>query len=374
VRFIVDEVPDKAVGGLIRDSFQPRTWYAGSGPAVFRSLNNGESWEPIGTFADGPIDLTAASPDVPGLLAVTQRLTGQTGSRVHISRDCGETWDATAHTLAFEVEGMAWSMRGDLPVLLMATDTGLYELVLRPGGNPVQVLVDPQDQNRGFYAVAASRDLRGQLVNVAVAAQGTGGVYLSREGGQPNTFRHIGLRGEDIRVLAVQYDGTRSFLWAGVTAIGPDDPGTGCFSWEYRGLEDPPERWRAFKTGWTAGSCRSLAIMGTTVFAATYRGGVLRLNTTTPDAQWETPDVRCGLPLRDRGRFQPVNTVAADPGGGFVLAGTEEGIFRSRDQGGAYEKASQREFTDKVPLPQSWLFCSGEHELTVIGEDEAERD
>jgi rod shape-determining protein MreB len=39
---------------------------------------------------------------------------------------------------------------------------------------------------------------------VAVAAQSTGGVYLSHEGGRPNTFRRIGLQGEDIRELAVQ--------------------------------------------------------------------------------------------------------------------------------------------------------------------------
>ena len=49
---------------------------------------------------------------------------------------------------------------------------------------------------------------------------------------------------------------------------------------------------------------------------------LLRLDPDARPVQWGAPDVRCGLPLRDPGRFQPVMTVAARPG--WVMAGTED--------------------------------------------------
>jgi hypothetical protein len=255
-------------------------------------------------------------------------------------------------------------------VLLMATDVGLYELAQRPDSTPVQVLVDPQDQDLGFYAVAASRDVRGQ-VSVAVAARGTGGIYLSSEGGRRESFRPIGLKGRDVRVLAVQYDGPRSFLWAGVAAAGGDE-GEGTFRWELRGAEDPPEGWVAFSAGWRGGSCRDLAFLGGQILAATHRAGVLRLPVGRSDKEWQAPGVRCGLPLRDPGRFHPVDTVATDPGGGVVLAGGLEGVYRSTDGAESYQDVSRQEFSDKVTLPPTWLFCSGEHEVTVVSQDETE--
>ena len=38
------------MSALAADSFQPHTWYAGSGGVLFRSLNDGEGWEPAGRF------------------------------------------------------------------------------------------------------------------------------------------------------------------------------------------------------------------------------------------------------------------------------------------------------------------------------------
>ena len=108
------------------------------------------------------------------------------------------------------------------------------------------------------------------------------------------------------------------------------------------------------------------------MLAASFRGGVLRLDTSAGQPKWETPDVRCGLPLRDPGRFQPVNAVAADAASGLVLAGGAEGVFRSEDQGARYRAASSKEFTEKVTLPPTWLFCSGAHEITVVHEGEAD--
>lgn len=369
VRMRVDDVPEGSVSAVAVDLFQAKTWYVGCGSALFRSLDHGEGWERVGQFPGEEIEIVRPFASRAGLLAVVTQLVGEEGSRVHISTDCGESWEEAPTTTAFEINDLDWILRDGVPVMLMATDAGLYECTLGAGSSPVQILVDPQDPALGFYAVAVAREVRGQ-VSVAVAAQQTKGCFLSHDGGERNTFRDIGLQGEDIRVLAVQYDNVRTFLWAGTFAAGPDDPGKGCFRRELLGSQDPPEGWRSFSAGWEGGSCRALTFLGTRALAASHRMGVLRLDPNQREPSWMAPDVRCGLPLRDPGRFQPVTTVAAlSPG--WVMAGTGEGVFRSQE-GDRYESASPREFVDKVTLPPTWLFCSGIHDVEVVSEDEAE--
>ncbi|MCI0398269.1 MAG: putative baseplate assembly protein [Chloroflexi bacterium] len=371
VRLLVEEVPDKLVATVAADFFQEDTWFVGSESTLFRSLDAGTGWEPAAHFTDETITVVRPHPNVPGHVVVATQLPQSGNSRLYVSRDCGETWETVSQT-AFKVVDLAWMLRGDVSILLLATDKGLYELPLRPGGSPVQLVVDPGDQNRGFYTVASATDARGG-VSVAVASQHLGGVFLSSEGGRTETFRLIGLKNEDVRQLTVQYDGPRTFLWAGITATGGDDPGKGCFRWELRGAEDPAEGWRDFSKGWKGGSCLGVAFLGTMVMAASHRAGVLKLDPNRK-ATWEAPDVRCGLPLRDPGRFHPVITVAADPQARLVMAGGVEGIYRSQDEGVTYSNASSREFAEKVTLPETWLFVSGEHDITVVGEDEANRD
>ena len=368
VRLLVEEVPEQAVTTVAADFFQNQTWYVGSDKVLFRSLNNGAGWEPTVRFADAVITRVRPHPNLAGQVAVSTRLPEGKGSQLHVSRDAGETWEIVSQP-AFDVVDFAWMMRGDVSILLLATAKGLYELPLQPGASPVQLIIDPVDQDRGFYAVAVATDVRG-AVSVAVASQNVDGVFLSSEGGQTETFRHIGLKKEDVRQLAIQYDGPRSFLWAGVTAAGGDDPGKGCFRWELRGTEDPPEGWVAFNKGWKGGSCLGLAFQGTRVVVSTHRAGVLSLDPNRK-AAWQAPDVRCGLPLRDPSRFNPVLTVAVDPQGQLILAGGAEGIYRSQDNGQNYTNASSKEFTEKVTLPETWLFVSGEHDIMVVSEDEA---
>ena len=364
--FTVGEVPDEQVACLASDFFQPNTWYAGSASTVYRSLNNGESWEPVRTFLDEQAKRIATSPDYPGILAVSNVLPNGSGTRVYLSRDCGETWESTSYTLDFVVLDLEWARRDNQPLLLMATDQGLYELALRPESSPVQVLVDRQNPGRGFYAVTVSRD-----GHVALAAQSAGGVFISGDGGVSNTFRNIGRIGSDIRVLSVQYIGVRSFLWAGEAAAGRDDPGNGTYRWELRGGEDPVEGWQSFRDGWVGGSCLSLAFLGEVVLAATYRQGVLRLDPSA--GRWRRLEITSGLPLIEGGPFEPVDTISANPQLSYVMAGIRTGVFRSEDQGERYSVCSNREFSDRVTLPQTWLFCSGDHEVEVISEDEADR-
>lgn len=385
VRLQVDPVPG-AVSVLAADHFQARTWYAGSGRRLFRSMNDGDGWELMREFPeDERIELVRAHPEAAGLVALTTRVGDSEAVRVYVSRDCGDTWENVTNT-EFHIEDLAWLMRDKRPLLLLATDKGLYELSeLEPNSSIVQVLVDPNNQSLSFYAVAAVSDALGQVM-VAVAAQNSGGVYLSSRGGRANTFRPIeGVEGKDVRVLAVQSQGTRSWLWAGIYAFG-EESGAGCFRWELRGDEDPVEGWQAFAGKWEAGSCRSLCFADGHVFAATHRGGVLRLNPDTSKPAWEVPDINSGLPLRDlaKGRFVTIESVAAGRQGTPIMAGVAaadeaavgNGIYRSSEQveryaGWKYQLCTEGVFTDKVTIPETWLLTSGEHEVTVVSELEA---
>lgn len=403
VRLLVDEVPDVNVLSLTADPFQPRTWYAAVGPppappggpprgpgVLFRSMNDGDGWEPVWRLDGAQLDVVECHPRRPGLVAVASRDAAGTASRVHVSADAGETWDEVAQ-FAFVVEDVGWTVENDVPVLLLATASGLYHLPFADpsaadgaaGGDaaPVQLLVDPDKPDLGFYAVAVTREVLGG-VNVAVAARQTGGVYVSQRGGRSRTFEKWGLDGKDVRVLEVQYDGPRAFLWAGTAAVGAAE-GDGCFVYELRGPgQKSPAGWQPFAKGWRGGSCRALAFQGTRVAAATYRSGVLWLAAATTDAGWQAPDVKCNLPLTALGKFHPVEAVAADPDGAeppeppagagaaagrLLLAGGPVGVYRSRDGGVTYEAepSSRREFLERVTLPPTWLFASGRHEVNV---------
>ncbi|MBI5667950.1 MAG: putative baseplate assembly protein [Chloroflexi bacterium] len=371
VRLLVSEVPDANVRTITADSNQPDTWYIGAGDTLYRSLNNGESFEQVNRFPDEQVEVIRSHPDRPGFIAVATTLASGNDSRVYVSENCGETWEFTPYTLnGFVARDLAWMPRRTQPVLLLAADVGLFELIVAPGGGLNQLVVNPSDQDLGFYTIAVST-YGAEGVNVAVAAQNTGGVYLSSDGGVTKSFRKIGLTGEDIRELAVQVIGTRSFLWAGAAAPGGEDVGKGCFVWELRGAEDDPLGFRPMSKGWKGGSCRSLAFLGTWVLAASHRGGVLRLDFSVSNPEWQMPDINCGLPLRDPGRFQPVDAVAADPEGELLLAGGIVGVFRSADQGVHYEPVSNREFLERVTLPQTWLFVCDTPEIEVVPEDEA---
>lgn len=373
VRLGVDEVPDRAIKALAIDFFQPKTWYVGNDNQLFRSLNDGEGWEKIGEM-DAGIVAIATHPNRAGLVALATKNGSQ--SQIWISADCGETWSAGKYPLDFAVNGLAWTMRGNDPILFLATDAGLYELIL--GKTPVQVLVDPQTQNRGFYAVVTYLDGQGNVA-VAAAAQNLGGVFLSLNGGRLNSFRRIQKNipsTADIRVLAIQQESARAFLWAGAAAADGGE-GTGCYRWELRGTQDPPEGWMPFGTDWKAGSCKGLAFHRGQVFAATHRLGVVRLDSNQPDARWQAPMINCGLPLREREAqrlFLPVEAVATSlyQADSVVMAGGDRGIYRSIDAGISYSPASAKEFIEKVTLPDSWLFVSGNHEVELVSEEEAE--
>ncbi len=373
VRLMVEEVPS-AVKALAADLFQPSTWYAGSGETLFRSVNDADGWEPAGVFPKEDVDCVEAHPERPGLIAVAARLAQDPDhSRLHLSIDCGETWEAATHTLD-AIEDLAWVLRDGLPVLFIATRVGLFELALQPGAKPLPVVVDAADQDLGLWAVASSVDFSGVWRVVAAGMQNRG-VFASEVGGRKGSFKPVGLGGEDVRMLEIQRDGPRTFLWAGFAAASGADAGKGCASLEVT-TSINAANWKPWNKNWDGGSCLALSFSDSTVYAGTHRNGVLWVDSNKDGANWRRPDVGSGLPLREQERlFYPVQALAAKPQGGLLLAGGPGGVVRSTNAE-SYKPCSQKEYaeSEKVTLPPTWLFCSGKHEIEVVQEDATSGD
>ena len=374
VRFVVGDVPDRDVQALVPDPFQGRTWYAAGTELLFRSLNNGDGWEAAGRFDEQVIDTIVASPHRAGLVAACGRQ-ADNRCRVHVSQDSGESWKQVTD-FEFAINDLAWLDRDDTSVLLMATDKGLYELALESDASPVQLMVDKENAARGFYAIVSFVDGRGGR-NVAVAALESGGIFISRSAGRTESFASILPAGEDIRVLGAQRLGLSTFLWAGITTAG-NEQGKGCLRWELPSSPqsiESPGGWRPVFNKWQGGSCRALAFDGLTVYAGTHFAGVAVLDSVKPDEGWKASDIQCGLPMRGSDKlFAPIQTVAVMSGGAVLMAGGADGVFRSGNGGSRFERASSREFTEKVALPPTWLFCSGAHEVITVNADATSRD
>ncbi|HEY7199042.1 MAG TPA: putative baseplate assembly protein, partial [Candidatus Dormibacteraeota bacterium] len=314
LRLELEEAPDRDVAAIAADQLQPRFWYAASDAVLFTSRNDGAGWEPAARFPDERVTRVRPHPSAAGMVAISTDLAAG-GSRVHVSADCGEGWRQIAEMDGFRVRDLAWVTREGAHLLMLATDRGLFELGLQDDATPVPVLVDAAEPTRGLYAVA-SGVARG-AVWVAVAAQSEGGVHISGQFGRSGTFRPAGLRGQDVRTLAVQREGPRGFLWAGLMVQYWEDAGRGCLSHEL-GDEDAANGWVPHAEGWSAGSCLEIAFDGSAILAASHHGGVLRMESREGDDGWHAPDVNAGLPLRDAGRFDRVTGVAAAPNGGPV--------------------------------------------------------
>jgi hypothetical protein len=375
VSFQVDDVPQKDVACVTRDAFQENTWHVGSGESVFRTMNDGDGWERTVTFPGETVNTIAAHPDVAGLLAAATSLAGDADHcGLYFSQDDGETWSART-TTNFSISALAWTKRNDTPLLFLATAVGLYEVSLDDLRAVVQVVVDAASPQLGFTAVTTITGVRGEI-SVAAAAQENAGVFLSGEGGRSGTFRNIGVPDqavrEYIRVLAHQYDGPRAFLWAGYGAAA-GAAGYGAARIELIGSEISPANWQRFAKGWMGGSCTSLAFAGPQLYAGSHQAGVLKIATSTPEPEWVVPDITSGLPQRERDRiFHPINSVAAKSASEVVLCGGRAGVYRSGDQGVSWTEISQPTYDNRVMLPRTWLFCSGEHSIEVVEDRESD--
>jgi hypothetical protein len=161
----------------------------------------------------------------------------------------------------------------------------------------------------------------------------------------------------------VQYDGPATLLWVGAGEPDARKPGQGVYRAR---LFEASVKWDQLNAGWTGGTCWDLAFSADAAFAATQSGGMLRLP-LAPGGAWEGADVNSGLPLRDRTRFAALETVAVDPSGSPVLVGGASGVTRTTD-GQRWVAAAGRETTEVVTIPDTWLFCSGQHDIEVVSE------
>lgn len=380
VRFTVDEAPRNVVD-LAADPSQARTWYALTDLALFRTMNDGDSWELLRTF-EGVSAATVGGfskrfvsrhPSFPGLLAVSVQTDAKQPehprSRIYWSRDAGETW-MDGPELAL-VHGIAWTDRGGAPWLAMATQVGLYQVKPEPKATPDQIKLTGGEATQVVHTVASTVTARGTRI-VAVAPAGGNAVLVSFEGGAPNSFKAFPFT-EPVGALELAAVGTRTVLWmatrgakSGAYRVDLFDEG-GTFS----------QAAQAFVTGWNdAGICQSLAFSLSNnearVFAATGRGGVLWIDPIKNDAAWRaTPAAQSGLPLETRDgvtTFDRVASVAAF--GGLLLAGGGKGVFRTSTLE-RYENVSSVVHDETVHLPETWLFCSDTHDVEVVYEHEA---
>ncbi|MER0204869.1 MAG: hypothetical protein DU480_13690 [Nitrosomonas sp.] len=378
MQMAVDHAPEAKIADICSDSFQPNTWYAGCDERIFRSTNNGNSWELIACFKEEKIERVKSFPieacsgvNHPGLVAAITQSAGN-NSIIYITRDCGQTW-IIAQQLQYQVEDFAWLDRDGFPYLLLATEKGVFELGLDENDIPNPIIVDAKLPEIGFRSIVVSASSAGKTF-VAVASYESKGIYLSFDGGKSMSYKNIGLAGELIEMLSVQHKGSLRYIWAGVGAPG-SDPGKGCFRWTLSDSTINPEGWKGYSKNWKAGGCRSLAFYGSTVLAASYRFGVLRLNSDLLDAEWETLNAsECGLPIRDVGKLETIDALAANENSKMIMAGGVLGVYSSSDVGLHYSKCSYREFTDEISIPPNWLLYSGDHQIEIIAQNETSRD
>lgn len=373
VSFIVDEVPEKDVGPLMPDGYQPNTWFAGAGSVLFRTLDKGDGWESSGVFANETVWTIAPYPPPPsgrpgalkrpGWVAIGTRAGDR--SRIYVTRDLGEHWDLVAD-VGWSISDLAWAERAGGPVLLVVGTAGMYEVTPEPDATPVQAVVDPNHADLGYYAIDAFLDYRGRA-GVVVAAEGSGGVWLSDQAGASNSFFTIRRPGDDIRALAMQYDGPVTYVWSARAVSSPTD--TGCVRLRIDDLAQVDHTgvltaWETLDKGWAGGSCWGVSFGGQQAYAASQSGGVLRMDLTAPSPQWRTVGLDSGLPFLNN-RLIPVQSVAVTADGQDVLAAGQLGVFRSVDAGEHYDRASERFPREFVSLPPTWLFRPGTHDIKV---------
>ncbi|WP_156252488.1 baseplate J/gp47 family protein [Pseudactinotalea terrae] len=368
VRLVVDNVPATGVRSIARDGYQDRTWFVGTTTGVFRSRDDGDSWEALVlTEAETAVtcvrthparDVDRGGPARHGLVAmVTIRSDGdQRTSTILVSQDLGESWQAV-QTFPFRVHDLAWLDDGVQPTLLLATERGLYRSGLAPDVPAVSVVVEPDQPELGFFAVVAYRR-SGGTTEVALASTGRG-VYGSAQAGASQTFQRWG-PGADVRVLTVEYRGTGTVLWAGAVDQANDVA-------PYRMLRDAAQPvFEQVGEGWTGEGCTGIAAVDGVVRAGSYSQGVLTLEQRSDGERWLRTGIDSGLPIRDEEGFllEPVRCLDARED--LVLVGTDRGVYRHSATDERYEAAAAEEFTEQVTLPDGWLFCSGSHEVEVL--------
>ena len=369
VSLIVEEAPDHDVTVIESDPYKSLTWYASSGPDLFRSVNQCESWEKIFIQPSGKIIHVKAHPQKPGHLAVVVRnLKDQHyQDKVYVSLDYGETWPSIPMAVMdFEIEDICWCLSSHEIELFCASDEGLFKITQK--NSPFKVLVNSENPDQSFRTVSYHIDTAG-VHHVIVAAQNGSGVFMSTNAGTPNTFQPLGLTKKHIRCMAVQQYGSRFFIWIGFSAIAGDE-GEGLYRFN---LSNPEEGWVAHNKEWSGGSCTSISFYHGMVLAGTHHGGVQILLRNLSNPKWKGSSFNSQLPIREKTQsFYPTLSVAGSARDGIdgILVGTTKGVHQVigdvKDL--TFQCKSNKVSYEKQTLPKSWLFCPSDHDLEIVYE------
>lgn len=389
---------------LCADHHQPRTYFAAAEGGVYRSLNDGRSWERMHGLPDQVCRHVRTSEGHPGVVvAVFEKAGTQTKSScVFVSQDCGETWAERQSEEPWSANDALLVDRDGELTLLLATSKGLREVApLRPGPSYL-VSFSIGGQPTGERPIS-SLAVGGAILSTAsptlfLAVDDT--IVEGRDGMSSRVFTSlpVPVANFDIAPLLVEKRPTGPRLWIGFRAQGNRGYGLACgerkdgtFKWtrvdqvkESTGSEQ--------RRPWDEGSVYALHLCGSRLFVATHQGGVGVIDTEDVQAGMRIASPRGGLPVRgnDDRLFSAINCLAAlarvrdpDPsvealrsagvGVGLgateasdLLAGSKVGLYSSPDGWMDWAHRSSRS-VDAVFMPPGYLPVSGlaesDHEI-----------
>jgi hypothetical protein len=391
---VVVHAPGDVLTTVAADS-QSGVFYVASGAAAFRSVDGGDGWELVHDVTqDGPratVRRIVVSPFHAGCVALVVHLPESDASVVYTSRDCGQSWPNRS-AIAHPVHDVAWTEDEATPMLLLATQVGLFRNVLRGDHAVEPVLGAPQSR---LYAVAVSATESARRV-VAVGTRKEG-VHFSPSNAADGSFKALDAPECDVRELAFQELDGHTWLWAGLSVPGKDSAsGLGALRWSLGVTGREPGPHESLSKGWTGrewGSCSGLAFVGPEqrfALATTSAGQVAELDCRADGPRWVLAKEDVGIGYIQEGelagqRAELVGLAAQRRGAGAgagavdrVLVASEAGLYRAdlvRPSEGAEGDATR--FVrlgvrrDVVTIPATWTFRGGAHAIVVEREGEA---
>ena len=360
--------PERGRQGVAADVFQPQTWYAGSGPLLFRTLNDGDGWEPMTSFEGADHRRIRSHPERPGLVAAVTRSTeGKARARLRLARQRRDVDLPRPYRLPDRGRRLDRARRradaadGDRRRAVPAADRRPAPTSSRCWSTrPTRTWPSTRSpRRRRCVARSPSRSPRkasGGSTCRARAAVGHVPAHRAQRRGRPRPGR------PERRAALVSVGGHRR--------TGRRPGRQGCFRRELLGTEDPTQGWVPYSGGWrAAGSCWALGVRGQRGTRRDAAGGraAARRERRQPDLEAANCGQRLAAPRSGpvpAGHGRSRSTRMAD---GRWPAG-RKGVHRVKDwnaqtQPGSpedveplYENCSETEFAEEVTLPPTWLF------------------
>ncbi|MBK8978605.1 MAG: baseplate J/gp47 family protein [Planctomycetes bacterium] len=374
---------------------QPGVFYCADGGRVFRSVDGGDGFElaldATGEDAAATVVRLGVSAFRAGCVAAIA--SAGDASVVYASFDCGQSWPVRL-PIGHRVYDLAWTEDESQPMLLLATQLGLYRTPLRAGGIGASsidpVLGAPQTR---IYSVAVSATPSARFA-VAIGTRNEK-VHLSRRNAAGDSFDTLDSDQLDVRLLRFQELDGHTHLWAGLAVAGRQSTtGDGAARWALGIGGGAPGNREVLSTGWSGqpfGSCTGLAFVGVgrrTALASTSGGRVVALDTKAATPRWapvpedvgigyvqegehagQKPEL-CGLAAQPRTGAEPADRVLVAGDAGLYRADLRSASAAPPAGGPDARFARLGERRDIVTIPPTWLFRSGPHDIRVHREGE----